>query len=227
MRRQIASDWLYKSFHILLSDDGLLIRKQCYGIPWSCEIPNFGDMGGNMEVHGTSKLGKSNFSGVAWNSIQLLMSSKLAILKLHIIPWNSLKFDFPILMTIHSILLYTFIFVIWHALFVIFSFHLLCFNINACAIPGKVPKLFTIYEIYTQNQFSMVLRTCFDKAQSTTSGVSWNFWPTLEKHLQKSMDVCSDSVPKNSMELPEKNSMEIHGIPWNIIHLIFLKNHIF
>ena len=121
-----------------------------HGMPW-----NLGfliDMSSSMEFHGTSKLGKSKFHGIP------LVSSKLAILKLYRIPWNSLKLDFSNLDD-NSIQFWS-----------INSFpsidrrpiSLLVSPAYVSNMPGEVPILFNVYQSIIQILFSTLIATYID-----------------------------------------------------------------
>ena len=67
-----------------------LAKSKLHGIPWNCSGHRNWRFPSSMEFHGISRvsvIGASKFSWISWNSMDLLLSSKLAHFKFHGIPW--------------------------------------------------------------------------------------------------------------------------------------------
>ena len=59
-----------------------------HGMPWNCWCHRNWRTPSSMEFHGTARVIEIGVLEVPWNSMELLMSSKLAHYKFHGIPWN-------------------------------------------------------------------------------------------------------------------------------------------
>ena len=97
----------WNSMELLVSEK--LAHFKFHGIQWNCSCQQNWRILSSMEFHGTAcvseigallvpwnsmellvslKLAYSKFHGIPWNSMELLVSAKLAHLKFHWIPWN-------------------------------------------------------------------------------------------------------------------------------------------
>ena len=68
-----------------------LVHSKFHGIPWNCSCQRNWHILSSMEFHGTSRfseIGALQFQGIPWNSMELIVSAKLAHFKFHGIPWN-------------------------------------------------------------------------------------------------------------------------------------------
>ena len=59
-----------------------------HGIPWNCSCQRNWRTPSSMEFHGTSRVNEIGALQVPWNSMELLVSAKLAHSKFHWIPRN-------------------------------------------------------------------------------------------------------------------------------------------
>ena len=101
----------WNSMELLVS--AKLAHYKFHGIPWNCsshrnwrtqsslefnetalviEIGALLVPWNSMELLVSAKLAHSKFHGIPWNSMELLVSAKLAHSKFHGIPWNSMEF---------------------------------------------------------------------------------------------------------------------------------------
>ena len=66
----------------------ILDDERFYGMPWNCSCHRNWRTSSSIEFHGTAAVSEIGALQVQWNSMELLMSSKLAHLKSHEIPWH-------------------------------------------------------------------------------------------------------------------------------------------
>ena len=79
--------WIpWNSIELLVSSK--LAHHRINGIPWNFSCHRNWRTPSSMEFHGTSSVSEIGALRVPWNSMELLVSSKLAHLKFHGIPWN-------------------------------------------------------------------------------------------------------------------------------------------
>ena len=76
----------WNSMELLVSSK--LAHSKFHGIPWNCSCHRNWRTSSSMEFHGTARVIKISALLVPWNSMELLVSSKLAHFKFHGIPWN-------------------------------------------------------------------------------------------------------------------------------------------
>ena len=77
----------WNSMEVLMS--AKLAHPKFHGIPWNCSCNRNLRTPSSMEFHGTARVSEIGALEVPWNS--LLVSAKLAHLKFHGIPWNSME----------------------------------------------------------------------------------------------------------------------------------------
>ena len=65
-----------------------LAHPKFHGIPWNCLCQRNWFTPSSMEFHGTVRVIDIGLLQVPWNSMELLLSAKLAHSKFHGIPWN-------------------------------------------------------------------------------------------------------------------------------------------
>ena len=78
----------WNSMELLVSSE--LAHSKFHGFPWNCSCRRNWHTASSMDFHGTSRVSEIGALQVPWNSIELLMSPRLAHLKFHGIPWNCL-----------------------------------------------------------------------------------------------------------------------------------------
>ena len=66
----------------------ILSSMEFHEIPWNCSCQRNWRTQSSMEFHGTSHVSEMGALQVPWNSMELLVSAKLAHSKFHGIPWN-------------------------------------------------------------------------------------------------------------------------------------------
>ena len=76
----------WNSLELLVSSN--LAHSKFHGIPWNCSCQRNWRILSSMEFHGNAWVSKSGALLVPWNSMELLVSLKLAYSKFHGIPWN-------------------------------------------------------------------------------------------------------------------------------------------
>ena len=76
----------WNSMELLVS--AKLAHSKFHGIPWNCSCQLNWRTQSSMEFHGTSHVSEIGALQVPWNSMELLLSAKLAHSKFHGIPWN-------------------------------------------------------------------------------------------------------------------------------------------
>ena len=74
-----------------LLESSKLVHPKFHGIPWNCLCQRNWFTPSSMEFHGTVPVIEIGLFYVPWNSIELLLSAKLAHSKFHGIPWNSME----------------------------------------------------------------------------------------------------------------------------------------
>ena len=67
----------------------ILSSMEFHGIPWNCSLQRNWRILSSTEFHGTACVSEIGALIVHWNSLELLVSLKLAYSKFHGIPWNS------------------------------------------------------------------------------------------------------------------------------------------
>ena len=72
-----------------LLESSKLAHPKFHGIPWNCLCQRNWFTSGSMEFHGTVRVIEIGLFQVPWNSMELLLSAKLAHSKFYGIPWNS------------------------------------------------------------------------------------------------------------------------------------------
>ena len=65
-----------------------LAHPKFHGIPWNCSCHRNWRIPSSMEFHGTARVSEIGAPQVPLNSMELLVSSKLAHSQFHGIPWN-------------------------------------------------------------------------------------------------------------------------------------------
>ena len=65
-----------------------LAHSKFHGIPWNCSCHRNWPTWSSMDFHGTARVSEIGALEIPWNSMELLVSSKLAHFKFHGIPWN-------------------------------------------------------------------------------------------------------------------------------------------
>ena len=68
-----------------------LAHPKFHGIPWNCLCQRNWFAPGSIEFHGTVRVIEIGLFQVPWNSMELLLSAKLAHSKFYGIPWNSME----------------------------------------------------------------------------------------------------------------------------------------
>ena len=76
----------WNSMELLVSSK--LAHLKFHGIPWNCSCHRNWRTSSSMEFHGTARVSEIDALLVPWNSMELLMLSKLAHFKFHGILWN-------------------------------------------------------------------------------------------------------------------------------------------
>ena len=76
----------WNSMELLVS--AKLAHFKFHGIPCNCSCHWNWRTSSSMEFHGTARVSEIGALQVPWNSIELLVSAKLAHFKFHEIPWN-------------------------------------------------------------------------------------------------------------------------------------------
>ena len=76
----------WNSMELLVS--AKLAHSKFHGIPWNCSCQRNWRTQSSMEFHGTSLVSEIGTLQFPWNSMELLVSAKLAHSKFHGIPWN-------------------------------------------------------------------------------------------------------------------------------------------
>ena len=71
-----------------LLESSKLAHPKFHGIPWNCLCQRNWFTPGSMEFHGTVRVIEIGLFQVPWNSMELLLSAKLAHSKFYGIPWN-------------------------------------------------------------------------------------------------------------------------------------------
>ena len=80
--------WNSTEFHGTAHVSEKLAHRKFHGIPWNFSCQRNWRTPSSMEFHGTSRGSEIGALQVPWNSIELLVSAKLAHSKFHGIPWN-------------------------------------------------------------------------------------------------------------------------------------------
>ena len=157
-----------------------------------------------MEFHGTALVIEIGALLVPWNSMELLVSAKLAHRKFHGIPWNSME-----LLVSAKLAHYKFHGIPWNCSShrnwrtqSSLEFHetALVIEIGALLVPWN----------------SMELLVSAKLAHSKFHGIPWNSMELLVS--AKLAHSKFHGIPWNSMELLESSKLahpKFHGIPWN------------
>ena len=158
-----------------------------------------------MEFHGTARVSEISALQVSWNSMELLVSAKLA----HSKSWNSGWINFRKLISTQ----YIFVSLLQQ----------LIFSFNICLIPCAFQALLITEQNIIQNIFSMLIETYFDQK------VAWSFLQSskelFEHHLKQHIPKLH-GIPWNFVQIQRSmdfrgtysilpKSIEFHGIPWN------------
>ena len=168
-----------------------------------------------MEFHGTARVSEIGALHIPWNSMELLMSAKLAHFKFHGIPWNSME-----LLVSAKLAHYKFHGIPWNCSCqrnwrtqssMEFRGTARVIEIGALLVPGN----------------SMELLVSAKLAHSKFHGILWNCSCQRNLSTQSSMEFHGTShvseigalqIPWNSMELLVSAKLahsKFHGIPWN------------
>ena len=74
-----------------LLESSKLAHPKFHGIPWNCLCQRNWFTPSSMVYHGTVRVIEIGLFQVPWNSLELLLSAKLAHSKFHGNPWNSME----------------------------------------------------------------------------------------------------------------------------------------
>ena len=175
-----------------------------HGIPWNCSSHRNWRTQSPMEFHGTAIVIEIGALLVPWNSMELLVSAKLAHRKFHGIPWNSME-----LLVSAKLAHYKFHGIPWNCSShrnwrtqSSLEFHetALVIEIGALLVPWN----------------SMEQLVSAKLAHSKFHGIPWNSMELLVS--AKLAHSKFHGIPWNSMELLESSKLahpKFHGIPWN------------
>ena len=175
-----------------------------HGIPWNCSSHRNWRTQSSMEFHGTALVIEIGALLVPWNSMELLVSAKLAHSKFHRIPWNyscQRNWRTPSSMEFHGIPWNFSCQRNWRILSAI-EFHGIPWNFS-CQRKWRTPS---------SMEFHGIPWNC-------SSHRNWRTQSSMEFHgTALVIEIGALLVPWNSMELLESSKLahpKFHGIPWN------------
>ena len=190
-----------------------LAHSNFYGIPWNCSCQRNWRTWSSMEFHGNARVSKIGALIVPWNSMEPLVSSKLAHSKFHGIPWNCWC---PILMKIifncagwinsRKLINTPYLFAsLFHQ--VMFYYQYLHYTICISGITHYVSKY------HSKALFNAHWNLFWSKSSLELSPeFHGTFWTTFEQHLW------FHGIPWN-LSNKTSSSMEFHGIPWSFVQI--------
>ena len=186
-----------------------LAHLKFHGIPWNCSCHRNWRTPSSMEFHGTAGVSAIDAPQVPWNSMELLVSAKLAHSKFHGIPWNyscQRNWHTPSSMEFHGtagVIKIGALQVLWNSMESHGTARVI--EIDALLVPWN----------------SMELLVSSKLAHSKFHGIPWN---TMELLMSAKLAHSKiHGIPWNSTELlvsAKLAHLKFHGIPWNSMELL-------
>ena len=195
-------------------------HSKFYGIPWNCSSHRNWRSRSSMEFHGTAIVIEIGALLVPWNSMELLVSAKLAHSKFHGIPWNcSCQRNWQILSSreFHGISRVS--------------------EIGALQVPWNSMELLVSSKLAHPKFYGIPWNCSCHRNWRTTSsmefhGIPWNFSCQRNWRILSSMEF--HGIPWNCSShrnWRNQSSMEFHGtalvieigallVPWNSMELL-------
>ena len=179
----------WNSMELLVSSK--LAHHKFLGIPWNCSCQRNWRTSSSMEYHETARvieLGALLVPWNPWNSMELLVSSKLVHSKFHGIAWNSMELLVSTKLTN-------------------FKFHGIPWNCS-CYRNWHIPSSMEFHGTARVIEIGALL-------------IPWN---SMEfQWTARVIEIGALQVPWNSMELVMSSKLahfKFHGIPWNYLELL-------